>query len=78
MNLQSDQQNVQQDSKKRPADPQAGQGISGTCDQQEFTKRPAECPAERPQKEEGIKEEGYKGECLNNMPSNYSLKGINH
>lgn len=24
-----------------------------------------------------MKEEGYKGECLNNMPSNYSLKGIN-
>ncbi|TYA10960.1 hypothetical protein FRY98_24655 [Paenibacillus faecis] len=66
---QNDQQSDQQDSEKRPAETQAGQGFSVTSDQQDFTKRPAERPAQRPQKEEGIKEEGYKGECLNNMPS---------
>lgn len=66
---QNDQQSDQQDSEKRPAETQAGQGFSGTSDQQDFPKRPAERPAQRPQKEEGIKEEGYKGECLNTMPS---------
>jgi len=73
MNQKSDQQNDQhsdqQDSEKRPAETQAGQGISGASDQQDFEERPAERPAQRPQKEEGIKEEGLKGECLNTMSS---------
>lgn len=66
---QHDQQSDQQDFTERPAETQAGQGTQDTSDQQDFTERPAERPAERPQKEEGIKEEGYKGECLKPMPS---------
>ncbi|GIO33696.1 MULTISPECIES: conserved phage C-terminal domain-containing protein [Paenibacillus] len=75
MNQKSDQHNDQhsdqQKSEKRPAETLTGQGFEAHGDQQDFEERPAQRPAERPQKEEGIKEEGYKGECFNNMAINH-------
>ncbi|MEK4351295.1 conserved phage C-terminal domain-containing protein [Paenibacillus sp. FSL R5-0475] len=75
INQQNNQHSNQQELPEQPAEPLAPQGFEGDSNQQDSSNQPAQQPAQQPMKEEGIKEEGLKGECFNNMPSK---KPIDH
>ncbi|AOZ91595.1 conserved phage C-terminal domain-containing protein [Paenibacillus crassostreae] len=69
INQQNNQHSNQQENENQPPESLDPQGIDGDSNQQEFSNQPAEQPAQQPKKEEGIKEEGLKGECFKPMPS---------